>query len=80
VGPHSNPHRQFVRPLVAGERALRGYRRRDGVPGGRKGREDGVALVIDLVASMIGDRIAQQPAMLGKDVAVAVTESLQQAR
>jgi hypothetical protein len=29
---------------------------------------------------MIGDRIAQQPAMLGRGAAVAVTESLQQAR
>jgi hypothetical protein len=67
VDPHAYSQWHVLRPCVAGERALRGHRRRDGVPGGRKGREVGVALVVDLLTSVTGDRLPQQPAMLAPD-------------
>src|SRR5262245_21019805 len=58
--------------------ALRLDGRRDGVSRAREREEEGVALGVDLHATPSGEALAHQSAMVGQDLAVAVTEHLQQ--
>jgi hypothetical protein len=78
VQPHPHPHRFTVRPRLRRERALpgdcRGSRRRRA----RKGREERVALRVHHLAAVPLDCVAQDPLVLGEDVAVPAAEPRQQ--
>ena len=67
--PH--PHLDAVRPLVVGERTLDRDRRSDGVRGAAEGDEERVALRVDLLAPMRGERLPQQPLLIGQQLPVA---------
>ena len=64
-------HVGAIRPGMGGERALDGDSRRDGVGGAAEGDEEGVALCVDLLTPMPGERFAQQPLLVGEQFAVA---------
>ena len=70
VDPHPDPDRPAL------ERAHRLLDGRDRRPGGRKRVEEGVALLVDLVAGR--ERLAHDPAMLGQGVAVSLLAELAQ--
>ena len=68
-------------PAVLGERALRPCGRTDGVAGSGEGDEEGIALRVDFVASRLGDRLAQQPVVVGQHLGVTrLSELVQEPR
>ena len=68
VDSHSHPYR----PLT--QRALRVERSRGRVCRTGKGDEERVALGVDLDTIVGGERFSQDPAVLGEDVRIPVTE------
>ena len=65
---------------MLGERALRRARGQRGVRRLAKGDEEGVALRVDLLAAVLFECGAQDPAVLGQHLAVPVSQLLEQAR
>ena len=64
----------------AASAALRRDRRAHGIAGAREHDEERVALRAQLVTAMRRDRAADDPAVLVKDVGVAVAKTLEQPR
>src|SRR6266849_9907622 len=69
-----------VGPDVLGKPALRCDRRRHRVLGATEGDEERVPLRVDLVAAVLGERLAQDPLVIGERVAVAISQLLEQLR
>jgi len=78
VYAHSDPHVAFFRPVVRRERALRVDRRLRGLVRAPEGKEERVALVVDLLAAVILRRRAKDPPMLSKELAVPSTKPFQE--
>jgi hypothetical protein len=65
---------------VLGERALAVHGGANGVPRARERVEERVALRVDLAAPGGLEDLAQEPAVVGHDLPVAIAEFLQQPR
>src|SRR5439155_17263909 len=74
VQPHADAEVGVRGPVVRGERALPVGCRRGGVAGAREDVEERVALRVDLLATVGGERLSEQPLVLAEDAAVAVAE------
>ena len=82
AGVQADPHttlRAFG-PWVLGESALCGDCRQRGVRRLAKSDEEGVALCVDLLAVVLGECGAQDPAVVGEHLAVPVAQQFQQPR
>ena len=80
VQTHTHPHLAALGPPVLRERTLRhdcGSQRRIGTP---KGEEEGVSLGVDLPAAALLRCCADDPLVLGENLAVALPEVLEQPR
>jgi hypothetical protein len=75
AGVQSDP--DLDRPV---ERLLGLRRRRERIGSTRKGDEEGVPLRVDFNAAVGGERLAQQPSVLGESVGVGVAELVKQPR
>jgi hypothetical protein len=80
VHPHADPTLDAVGPGVARERALAVDRRLDPVARTGERDEERVALGADLVAVVRDERLTEEPAMVGQQLAVPLAELLEQAR
>jgi hypothetical protein len=66
--PH--PHVRAVRPPMAGQRPLNRDRCRHRISGAAEGDEERVALRVDHLAPMRGEDLAEQPLLVGQELAV----------
>ena len=80
VYAHSDTHVARLRPVVRRERALGVDGRIHGLVRASEGKEERVALVVDLLAAVILRGRAKDPPMLGKEVSVPCTQPLQELR
>ena len=80
VYAHPDTHVARFRPLVRRERALCVDRRLHGLVRTPKGKEERVALGVNLLAPVILRRRAKDPPMFGKELAVLCTQPLQELR
>ena len=80
VYAHPDTHDARFRPGVRRERALRVDRRLRGLVRTPEGKEERVALVVDLLTAVILRRRAKDSPMLGKELAVPCTQALQELR
>ena len=69
-----------LRPLVLGERPLGRDRARDAVLRARERVEERVALGVDLGAALLAEMLPQELPVIADDVAVGVSELLEQPR
>ena len=76
----AHPHADFflLWPRVSGEGALSCDRAGHGVPRSRERVEEGVALRVDLRAALFAELVSEEPAVVADDLAVGVTELLEQ--
>ena len=72
VHPDADAKLQTLRPGVRSERTLRRSGSIGGMTGAGEDVEEGVSLGIDLLAAVGGERLAQDPLVLGEDLAVAL--------
>ncbi len=82
AGVEADPHPQggSIGPAVLGEGALDGHR---GAKGGKavgEGHEEGVALGVDHVSAVLGDRRAQDAAVIRQGFGVTLAERSQETR
>jgi hypothetical protein len=82
AGMDTHPYfdRHPFRPVVREQRVLRVHSAVHCVARAPEGDEEGVALRVDLVAVMRGERRPQDPLVLGEHLLVAVAERLHQPR
>ena len=80
VQPHPHPYLGALRPRVGGKRALALDCPADGIPGARERVEERVALRVDLAPARGGEDVAQEPPVVGDNLAVLVAQLLEQAR
>ena len=77
VDTHADTKLGVVRPGMFFETALAGDRSRHRVLGPPEGNEERVSLRVDLVASVFGEGLAQDPLMILECFAVAVAQKLE---
>ncbi len=80
VHAHSDAHLHPAGPIVRGERALRGDRRRDRILRAPEHDEEGVSLAVDLAPARCREGFAKQTLLSGEDAGVALVELLHQPR
>jgi hypothetical protein len=79
VHAHADAQRRTCRPLVSVQRALGCGCGCNGVLGPLEGDEEGVALGVDLLASVLFEGRSQEPVMVGTRFAVTLAQLLEQA-
>ena len=81
-GVDSHPHLDLrsVRPLVGGDRGLRGARCGGGIAHPREDGEERLRLPVDDAAAAGLDRLLEQTAVLGYDLAVALLQAVLEQR
>ena len=78
--PHPIADGRPIRPWVAGERELRIDGRLDGLARARKHEIQAVARRSALERAMLGERLADQPIVIGQYLRVAIAERLEESR
>jgi hypothetical protein len=76
VDPHAHAERAPVGPCVLGEAALRRERGRHRVLCPTERDEERVPLRVDLVAAVFGERVTQDPLVIGERLAISVSSQL----
>jgi hypothetical protein len=80
VQPHADAHLDAIRPGMAFEGALSVDRARHRVARARERHEERVSLRIDLAAAMCLEALAEDPLVVGQQLAVPVAEPLDELR
>jgi hypothetical protein len=70
MDPDPHPHLRTLRPLLGGQGTLALDRRGDRVGGASEGDEERVALRVDHLAPVRGEDLAEQPLLVGEQLAV----------
>src|SRR6266568_2796720 len=75
---HAYAHRHTLRPGISGECALCSHGSRERITGASKDGKNGIPLRIDLVPSLLLESTSQQCTARGQQLAVAITELMEQ--